>query len=157
MLGDVVFVGDQHGGNRRVILVGQARVAVHVAQIILGKAFHGPLDRLVYVRIALEVGDAILVLRQFIEGKDVVVSPEGSLNVHVEPYIDALILEALDPQVELLQRFFAQALGIMHFPAVTEDVGKDPPRIMVVQSHQVETQGREALGLQLDRIVGCLK
>jgi hypothetical protein len=40
VLGEVVLVGDQHGGDGRVVLVGQASVLVHMGQVLLGEALH---------------------------------------------------------------------------------------------------------------------
>ncbi|MNN97878.1 hypothetical protein D3C81_2171240 [compost metagenome] len=73
-----------------------------MGHVLLGKALHRLLNAQVHIGIALEV-DPALALGQFVEGIDIVIGSEGALYVHVEPYVDAFVLEAFDPQVNLAQ------------------------------------------------------
>ncbi|MCY1431953.1 hypothetical protein D9M71_479320 [compost metagenome] len=156
VLGDVVFVGDQYRRYRRVVFIGKAGESVYMGQVILGKAFHGLLERDVHIGIAFEAGSA-LVLWQLLEGIDVVVGSEGALHVHVEPDINAFVFEALDPPVDFLQRCSAQLLGILDGVSLAKHVRADPWRVMVVQAHEIEAQCRQAFGLLFDLFVGCIE
>ncbi|MNC53732.1 hypothetical protein D3C75_1031700 [compost metagenome] len=92
MLGQVILVGDQHGGDGRVVLVGQARVFVHMGQVLLGEAFHRLLDTVVHVGVTLQV-DATILLGQLLEVFDIVVGGKRTLHMHVQPDVDAFVLE----------------------------------------------------------------
>ncbi|MNM69631.1 hypothetical protein D3C81_812360 [compost metagenome] len=146
VLGDVVLVGDQNRSNGWVVFVGKAGVGVHMGQVLFGKALHCLLNALVHVGVAFEVNPG-LALGQLIEVFDVVMGGKGALYVHVEPHVNAFVLQALDPQVDLAQRLGIELLGIANQGAVAKHVRADPGGVMVVQPDEVEAQCRQPFGL----------
>ncbi|MNF68352.1 hypothetical protein D3C84_502060 [compost metagenome] len=126
VLSDVVFVGDQDGGDCRLVFVGEAGKGIYVGHVGFGEAFHGLLNGDVYIRVTLEAGVVLLIFWQLIEGKNVVLRHKGSLDVHVEPDINTFVFQALDPPVDFFQRLRAELLSVMREVALAKNVRADP-------------------------------
>ena len=54
--------------------------------------------------------------------------------MQIQPDVDALVLQAFDPPVQLFQHGGAQVLSVQG-PLIAEDVGIDPGRVVVNQAH----------------------
>ena len=126
MEGQIVLVGDQDPDDRGIILVGETRIPVDVAQVLMLELLH-QLDQL---RVdVVETPDDALGPRDLVPAlRDAVARLDFPEIVHIEPDVDSLVLETLDPVVDRIERSPVEVPGIPGIAA--EDVGLDPVRIV---------------------------
>ena len=100
---EVILVGQQDADHRGIILVRRSGVAVNVVQVLVLKLVHEfqelGIDVVVRPEDALSWRDLALAFR------DAVARLELPPPVHVEPDVNALVLEALDPQSRTSSEF----------------------------------------------------
>jgi hypothetical protein len=160
MVRDVVLVRDEDSGDRGVVLVSLAAVAVHVGEILLLKLHHQLLEHEVILAEALD-----LVVVELVVGGDrtqrglPVPCLDLSPDVNVQEGVDALACERRDPLIESVDASRIEAARVTL--RLVDDRRVDPSgRVVVVDANQIVAQPRQASCLLLDRVgledgVGC--
>ena len=136
MAGQIVLVGDQDPDDRGIILVGETRISVDVAQVLMLELLH-QLDQL---RVdVVETPDDALGPRDLVPApRDAVARLDLPEIVHIEPDVDSLVLETLDPVVDRIERSPVEVPGIPGVAA--EDIRSDPVRFVPLDSHDVVSE-----------------